>query len=578
MSKKIAYTILSIVLVIFMILLITFLTLSTKNVTDEIKQEMITINSVIKNNYSEGKDIKDILNTNNKNISIFITDKDGNALEIYGEDIKLDKSSTLISLDRNSEVISSNDGKNKFKLIKTDKLKNDLLVTTTYNKSIFNKLIKDNIEYIISYFLIVIISTLFIAMKIGSSIVEPIDHLTLATSKISKGELNSRIKLNRTKELEDLANNFNNIADRLESTVIESVERQNRLESILSCMNSGVIAIDKNNKIIIFNNSARALFNIYSDVIGKDITEVLKNTNTDELITIHQEPKEIEIENKDILTLRYKTTKLNGMDNKENGKVIVVQDISDLKRLEAMRSQFVANVSHELKTPLTSIRGYSETLHDVEDKAIREKFLNIIEVESDRLTRLIEDILSLSSIENSHVTLFEVVDVVPVLQEACSLLEKQAQKKGIELVLTTKGTPKFIGEDDKFKQMIINLVDNAIKYTENTGKVKVRLQVVNNNIEIAVQDNGVGIPQEHLPRLFERFYRVSKSRDRAKGGTGLGLAIVKHIVLLFNGNIDVTSELGKGTTFTVTIPQLLESTDKSVNDESNNSIKSFKFN
>jgi two-component system phosphate regulon sensor histidine kinase PhoR len=232
----------------------------------------------------------------------------------------------------------------------------------------------------------------------------------------------------------------------------------------------------------------------------------------------------------------------------------VIQDITDIKRLENLRSQFVANVSHELKTPLTSIKGFSETLRFVNDEKTRIKFLDIINEEAERLTRLINDILSLSSLEQNREPKLEEIDTVEETRRICDMLHQMAVAKSIELTLTASGNPILIGDLDNYNQMVINLVDNAIKYTEPNGKVKVRIEKSGGKLILSVKDTGIGIPEEHLPRLFERFYRVDKSRDRAKGGTGLGLAIVKHIVLSMKGDIKVESEIGRGTTFTVSIP------------------------
>jgi len=235
--------------------------------------------------------------------------------------------------------------------------------------------------------------------------------------------------------------------------------------------------------------------------------------------------------------------------------VAVVQDITDIKKLENMREQFVANVSHELKTPLTSIKGFSETLKYVEDKKNREKFLQIINDEADRLTRLINDILVLSNIEKQKQELIkEEIDLNELIEKVYCLVKKSAEDKNIKINIVEGKVPLLIGNKDKYNQMIINLIDNAIKYTEPNGEVNIGTKQDKDNIIFWVEDTGVGISKEHLDRIFERFYRVDKARSRAEGGTGLGLAIVKHIVLGINGKIEVKSEPKKGTKFIVKIP------------------------
>jgi two-component system phosphate regulon sensor histidine kinase PhoR len=219
-----------------------------------------------------------------------------------------------------------------------------------------------------------------------------------------------------------------------------------------------------------------------------------------------------------------------------------------------MRSQFVANVSHELKTPLTSIKGFSETLKFVKDDETRNKFLDIINDESERLTRLINDILTLSTIEQTKIVKHEEIDVAKETEQVYHLLLPKAESKNITLNLTQKEPILLYGDRDNYKQLILNLVDNAIKYTKESGEVRIQLDKQENNLRLVIEDTGVGIPEKHISRIFERFYRVDKARDRAMGGTGLGLAIVKHIVLSMGGTIDVVSEIGVGTRFTILIP------------------------
>lgn len=392
-----------------------------------------------------------------------------------------------------------------------------------------------------------------LTLYLSRNLAKPIDQLTLATQRIAEGELSYRVQVNELTDLEPLANHFNTIADRLEGTILDSMNHQNQLDAILGSMNSGVIAVDQNNRIIIFNAFARKIFGIYNEAIGKDIHSVIRNTDLDQMLTLSDQYQELTLKRTGTV-VRFKTTELITDRNFHRGKVTVLSDISDLKKLEQMRSQFVANVSHELKTPLTSIKGFAETLRDVENPATRNKFLDIIDQETERLSRLIEDILSLSAIENQERRGTEIIDAVEATVSGLHLLEVQAKNKNIDLSLTVKGEPSFLGDDDLYRQMLINLVENAIKYSEAHAKVKVRLEEEQDIIVLSVQDTGPGIPEEHLPRLFERFYRVDQARDRAKGGTGLGLAIVKHIAISFGGSIQVQSTVGEGTTFLVQLP------------------------
>ncbi|NYC07034.1 signal transduction histidine kinase [Clostridium beijerinckii] len=237
------------------------------------------------------------------------------------------------------------------------------------------------------------------------------------------------------------------------------------------------------------------------------------------------------------------------------GKVITFQDITDINRVELMRSQFVANVSHELKTPLTSIKGFAETLKFVKDDETREKFLDIIDKEAERLSRLINDILVLSNIESNLAVDMHEFEPGSVIEEVINIMRKTAINKNIKLEFKDNNSEKIFGDRDKFHQLALNLIENAIKYSKDTsGKVEVLSYNEDKYYCLRVKDNGIGIPKEDISRIFERFYRVDKSRK--KGGTGLGLAIVKHIVKIFNGEIYVKSELGVGTCFEVKIPYL----------------------
>ena len=407
--------------------------------------------------------------------------------------------------------------------------------------------------------LLLILAILFaggivVVFYLTNYILEPLHEFTRTTAQLAAGDLSSKVKLNKHSEFEGLVENFNLLMDQMDTMRIDSLGSQSQLESILGSMNSGVIAVDNNNKIIIFNPFARKLFGIFTETMGKDISEVIKDDDLLKMMIVADQFQELVLKRNSNTVVRYKTTELLTDRSLKRGKVTVIQDVTDLKTLEQMRSQFVANVSHELRTPLTSIKGFSETLRDVEDPTTKNKFLDIIEAEADRLNRLIEDILTLSSIENQEVQIADIIDLTNATKNSMGLLEVQAKAKNIELSLIVKGEPEIIGDADMYQQMILNLVENAIKYTRANGRVKVRLEEWFDSIILKVEDTGIGIPTEHLPRLFERFYRVDKARHRAEGGTGLGLAIVKHIVIAFGGTIQVESEPGKGSIFTITLP------------------------
>lgn len=409
------------------------------------------------------------------------------------------------------------------------------------------------LKYYIAIILLVFVLSLFLAVKLVKIIVYPINELQKVTSKIENGDLNKRAIIYNYDEIGFLAQTFNNIADQLEIRIIDSLDKKNKLEAILESMESGVIAIDNNENIILINSYSQKLFDLKEDNIGKKISDCI--IDYDLINFIREIPeigtKEIKLFHPIERELRVKKSPIINYLNNSIGIVITVQDITDIKRLENMRSEFVANVSHELKTPLTSIKGFSETLRYVDDSETKNKFLDIIDKESERLTNLINDILILSNIENIHKMESEYFNPGDVIENVLDMVKSQAYKKSIIIKYNDCFNSEILGSKDKFHQLAVNLIENAIKYSNENGIVKIDLTLEEQYFVFKVKDNGIGIPKNDIPRIFERFYRVDKSRSTR--GTGLGLAIVKHIVKLFNGEISVKSKVGIGSTFTVKI-------------------------
>ena len=409
------------------------------------------------------------------------------------------------------------------------------------------------LKYYIAIILLVFVLSLFLAVKLVKIIVYPINELQKVTSKIENGDLNKRAIIYNYDEIGFLAQTFNNIADQLEIRIIDSLDKKNKLEAILESMESGVIAIDNNENIILINSYSQKLFDLKEDNIGKKISDCI--IDYDLINFIREIPeigtKEIKLFHPIERELRVKKSPIINYLNNSIGIVITVQDITDIKRLENMRSEFVANVSHELKTPLTSIKGFSETLRYVDDSETKNKFLDIIDKESERLTNLINDILILSNIENIHKMESEYFNPGDVIENVLDMVKSQAYKKSIIIKYNDCFNSEILGSKDKFHQLALNLIENAIKYSNENGVVKIDLTLEEQYFVFKVKDNGIGIPKNDIPRIFERFYRVDKSRSTR--GTGLGLAIVKHIVKLFNGEISVKSKVGIGSTFTVKI-------------------------
>ncbi len=397
--------------------------------------------------------------------------------------------------------------------------------------------------------------TIVICFIIARTISEPIEDISKKALLMSNGDFSNRVEVKSNDEIGDLATTFNLLTDKLQFNINEVFKEKNKMETIIEYMNDGLIAVDLNKNIIHMNSRARHFLNIDNcDVMLDCINEILdidSIINNNELIGI----KNVKID-QNIFKVDYLPFK----DEEENeiGLVFVISDITESEKLEKMRKDFVANVSHELKTPLTSIKSYSETLvNDDYDKEITKKFLNVINTEADRMARLVKDLLKLSNFDAS----FDNVDIkecdwVVLIENVLLKLKPIYQVKDQQVDFTNfvnDSLGKF--DYDKMEQVIINILSNAIKYTEEKGKIIINLK---NDLEyfiVEIIDDGIGIPDEDLDNIFNRFYRVDKARSRKLGGTGLGLAIAKEIVEMHNGKLIIKSKLDIGTKATLFVPK-----------------------
>ena len=434
------------------------------------------------------------------------------------------------------------------------KFDDDLIIRSSVPLNTIKLLQKENIKYYVVILVVVITFSILLSLRLVRIIIEPVKNLESVTLKMANGDYKIRANVKTNDELGTLGNSFNNMANQLQIKIHEVVDKQTKLESILKSMDSGVVAVDNYNNVISINPYAESLLGIKKSIIGECLFDYVTDYDINTFLGQEDEiDKEIKILHPIERDLKIKKSYI--IDGIEKiGKVITFQDITDMRRVELMRSQFVANVSHELKTPLTSIKGFAETLRIVKDDETREKFLDIINKEAERLTRLINDILVLSNIESNLVSDIEEFLPCTVLEDVLNMMKKTALNKNITLEFKDENSELIIGNKDKFYQLGLNLIENAIKYSNENGKVNILSYNEDNYYCLKIKDKGIGIPKEDIPRIFERFYRVDKSRK--KGGTGLGLAIVKHIVKIFNGEISVESEVGKGTTFEVKIPYI----------------------
>jgi two-component system phosphate regulon sensor histidine kinase PhoR len=400
------------------------------------------------------------------------------------------------------------------------------------------------------------------AVLMVRKITKPIYALTKAANDIADGDYGRKIYTQSKDQIGDLTASFNKMSLNLDASMKEVKKRNIELESILNSMINGIIAIDQNKNILMINKISFEILGLPDDFISENesMYKIIRNDEVAEMIEKsitmgESQVKELKYLNLDKV-LRIYVNPIMTSSLEIIGSIVVIQDVTQIRKLEKMRSDFVSNVSHELKTPLTSIKGFVDTLKGgaIENQKTALRFLEIIDIESDRLYRLINDILLLSEIETmeresdpSEVYINEIID------EVIEMLSLKADDKNLMIKKRLNGDFYINANRDRIKQMYINLVDNAIKYTE-AGEIAVSLDSEGSWIKTVVSDTGIGFDAKYKERLFERFYRVDKGRSRLSGGTGLGLSIVKHIVLLYKGKISVDSTPGKGTSFEILLP------------------------
>ena len=367
----------------------------------------------------------------------------------------------------------------------------------------------------------------------------------------------SRFPNSQITELDALSKSLNNVAEKIDNRIKGSLQKRRERIAVLTSMSEAVVAIDLEGHIIILNTSGAKLFDLDEEKsIGESIFGLLRNSN---LLNFFQTVlNESNLLDQDITynnkIIRGKGSKLLNSNNNIIGAVIVFNDITKIKKLENIRREFVANVSHELKTPVTTIKGYVETIENITKDIEQKKFLKIISNHTNRLNSIIDDLLLLSKIEEKEDVLnLDLKDekLKPVLELAKENCNGFLNEKNIKVKINCLDTISIKQNHRLLQEAIFNILNNSIKYSSENSLITV--DVINNkdNIEIKITDQGIGIDEKHLDRLFERFYRVDESRSRDVGGTGLGLSIVKHIIQMHNGKIKVDSVIDKGTTFTI---------------------------
>ncbi|MCL6458931.1 MAG: cell wall metabolism sensor histidine kinase WalK [Gorillibacterium sp.] len=409
----------------------------------------------------------------------------------------------------------------------------------------------------------------FIGFHTAGRLTHPLEKITRVAQQITNLDYKSRVKIKSKDEIGQLGDAINTMADSLQNQLRKIMDNESRLQSVLDNMSSGIVMVDRDKRIVLLNRTGEEFLGFsaeellgrtyslanqqyeFSELIGDCLDS--GDTLRDELVFYFPEERILEVN---------ASPMLDGEGNAA-GVLVILHNITAMRRLERMRSEFVANVSHELKTPIAAVQGFAETLlaGALEDKEIAKTFVQIIFDESERLNRLVGDILELSKIESKRVPLvYSPVNLYSFVNQSFKIVQREANRKHIHLGVDIDPTLYLEADEDRLRQILLNLLSNGIAYTPEGGEIQIKAESSTaggdgeERVRITVSDTGIGIPTRDLPRVFERFYRVDKARSRISGGTGLGLSIVKHLVELHGGSISVESILGTGSSFIIELP------------------------
>ena len=414
---------------------------------------------------------------------------------------------------------------------------------------------------------VALLVALGIGIFVAGRVTRPVVEMQDVARQMSEGHFDVRAPARSPDEIGTLGRSLNVMAGRLREKIGDLEREQAKAKAVLDAMVEGVIATDGHDHIILINERARSIFGLgTARVERRPLLEVVRNVNLHDVLVAGRDAmdggvvsREVRLPEPADRVLQVHAVGLK-FPGDERGVVVILHDITELRRLEQVRTEFVANVSHELRTPLTAIQGYLETLLDgaLEEREHARKFLEIVFRHTERLGRLTDDLTDLSNIELGKVSLrLEPTSVAEIADSVVTIISPRASGGQVKVEARLPvDLPEVLADRDRLSQILINLVDNAVKYTPKGGQVTVEGRVdPAGMVEVTVRDTGVGIPKADLPRLTERFYRVDKARSRDLGGTGLGLAIVKHLVLAHGGELDIESELWKGTSVRFTLPR-----------------------
>ena len=406
-----------------------------------------------------------------------------------------------------------------------------------------------------------VVLALLLSVALTRVLIRPLNEIGDFASGLSAGDLDRRLRWRFGGPLGRIAADLDRMADELRRRIDEATAEKEQLQAVLGSMVEGVLVVNAAGRIVLGNPRLREMLGVWGEVAGRAPLEVIRHAGVDDALraaatTSDVVAREIQLGGGEGRSIRLHAVAFP-QSGPRLGTVAVFHDMTELRRLEAVRRDFVANVSHELKTPLTAIRGFAETLLSV-DVPLEDarKYLGVILRHAERLGNLIDDLLELSRIESRKLPMKPIeVDVDRIAAAVIGGMELQLRAKSLAVKLVEGNTPPAWADRRAVEQILTNLLDNAAKYSPAGGHIEVQIEPEHDHVRIEVRDDGIGIPKEDLPRIFERFYRVEKARSRDLGGTGLGLAIVKHLVQSMGGEIYVESELGRGSCFAILLPR-----------------------
>ncbi len=414
---------------------------------------------------------------------------------------------------------------------------------------------------------IALVATAVVGYALASTITRPIQEITSRAAEMAAGNFEQKIRVHANDEIGQLGSMFNYLTLRLKETLGEISQEKSKVEAILAYMTDGLLALDREGRIILLNPAAAAMISVRpEDVIGRRATDALPMLKPEEfnrrefpaLETGSPASREVRLEGPPVRLLQADLAPFRTGAGGPAGMVIVLHDVTEEQKLDRLRREFVANVSHELRTPLTTIKSYVETLLDgaLADVQLSRQFLGVVDTEADRMTRLLADLLQLSQFDSRVVTLdLAPLDLAPTIRKVLGRLEVQSNRKGLRLAADlAPNVPPVLADRDRIEQVLLNLLTNAMEFTPAGGVVTVSLEARGSYAVVWVRDTGIGIPPDDLPRIFDRFYRVDKARSRELGGTGLGLSIAREIVGAHGGAINLESTFGEGTAVSFTLP------------------------